>query len=119
VAEGTPADLKGRVGEGTVVEVEVFGDAGSALREVQAMPGVRSVAVEDRGHAQSLVVRAEPGAEVTQRVLGALTGVPVGRVATREPTLEDSYVELVGRTAESDAAAAGGLDEDEPDEVRA
>jgi hypothetical protein len=67
-------------------------------------------------------VRAEPGAEVTQRVLGLLTGVPVGRVATREPTLEDAYVELVGQTAESDAAAAaGGLDgvEDEPEEVRA
>ncbi|HEY4314148.1 MAG TPA: ABC transporter ATP-binding protein [Actinomycetes bacterium] len=122
VAEGTPADLKGRVGEGTVVEVEVFGDAGAALREVQTMTGVRSAAVEDRGHAQSLVVRAEPGAEVTQRVLALLTGVPVGRVATREPTLEDAYVELVGQTAESDAAAAAGEPdgvEDEPEEVRA
>ena len=96
VAEGTPNDLKARVGEGTVVEVEVFGDTAPVLPEVQALPGVHSVVVEERGHAQVLVVRARPGAEVTQPVLGQLVGVPLGRVATREPTLEDAYVELVG-----------------------
>ena len=83
VAEGTPADLKGRVGEGTVVEVEVFGDAAPALAEVERLPGVRSAAVEERGQAQ---------------LLGCLTDVPLGRVATREPTLEDAYVELVSHT---------------------
>ena len=40
-------------------------------------------------------MQGEPGAEVTQAVLGCLDGVRVGRVATREPTLEDAYVELV------------------------
>ncbi len=96
VAEGTPADLKARVGEGTVVEIEVFGDAGASLGAVEALPGVRSAGVEERGQAQLLVVRAEPGAEVAQPVLGCLDGVRLGRVATREPTLEDAYVELVG-----------------------
>jgi ABC-2 type transport system ATP-binding protein len=98
VAEGTPADLKSRVGEGTVVEVEVYGDASSAVAAVAALPGVRGAGVEERGQAQVLVVRALPGAEVTQAVLGCLSGVPLGRVATREPTLEDAYVELVGET---------------------
>jgi ABC-2 type transport system ATP-binding protein len=96
VAEGTPADLKNRVGEGTVVEVEVFGDAGPAVVGVEKLDGVRSAGVEERGQAQLLVVRAEPGAEVTQAVLACLNGVRLGRVATREPTLEDAYVELVG-----------------------
>ena len=96
VAEGTPADLKSRVGEGTVVEVEVFGDAGPAVAGVEQLVGVRSAGVEERGQAQLLVVRAEPGAEVTRAVLGCLNGVRLGRVATREPTLEDAYVELVG-----------------------
>jgi ABC-2 type transport system ATP-binding protein len=95
VAEGTPADLKARVGEGSVVEVEMFGAAEEALGQVQALAGVRSALVEERGHAQVLVVRAEPGAEVTQQVLGCLDGVSLGRVATRQPTLEDAYVELV------------------------
>ena len=29
-------------------------------------------------------------------MLGCLDGIRLGRVATREPTLEDAYVELVG-----------------------
>ncbi len=98
VAEGTPADLKSRVGEGSVVEVEVYGDAGAAVAAVEALPGVRGAGVEERGQAQVLVVRAVPGAEVTHAVLGCLADVPLGRVATREPTLEDAYVELVGAT---------------------
>jgi ABC-2 type transport system ATP-binding protein len=95
VAEGTPAELKSRVGEGSVVEVEVFGDAGSVLPALRALAGVRSAVVEERGHSEVIVVRAEPGAEVTQPVLGALDGISLGRVATRQPTLEDAYVELV------------------------
>ena len=67
----------------------------SVLAEVHAIGGVRS-AVEERGQAQVLVVHAEPGAEVTQAVLACLGTIPVGRVVTREPTLEDAYVELVG-----------------------
>jgi ABC-2 type transport system ATP-binding protein len=96
VAEGTPADLKARVGEGTVVEVEVFGDAASAVGQVEALDGVRGAGVEERGQAQVLVVRVRPGAEIVQPVLGCLAGLRLGRVATREPTLEDAYVELVG-----------------------
>ena len=74
----------------------MFGDAGPAVAGVEKLDGVRSAGVEERGQAQLLVVRAEPGAEVTQAVLGCLNGVRLGRVATREPTLEDAYVELVG-----------------------
>ncbi|HMD10969.1 MAG TPA: ABC transporter ATP-binding protein, partial [Marmoricola sp.] len=95
VAEGTPADLKSRVGDGSVVEVEVYGAAGSVLPALRALSGVRSAVIEERGHSEVIVVRAEPGAEVTQPVLGAMDGISLGRVATRQPTLEDAYVELV------------------------
>jgi ABC-2 type transport system ATP-binding protein len=95
VAEGTPAVLKQRVAAGHVVEVETFGVGEQSVSAVRALPGVRSVAVEDRGHVQVLLVQVEPGAEVTSGVLGSLNGTPVGRVSAREPTLEDAYVELV------------------------
>ena len=99
VASGSPAELKHGVAEGNVVEVEVFGSAEASLTAVRALPGVTSVLVEERGQAQILVVRAEAGTEVTSAVLGCLNGIPLGRVATREPTLEDAYVELVGSGA--------------------
>ncbi|QNN53883.1 ABC transporter ATP-binding protein [Nocardioides mesophilus] len=96
VAEGTPAVLKRRVSNGHVLEVETYGVPDSALAAVRSLAGVRTAAVEDRGQAQLLIVQVEPGAEVTSAVLGSLREVNVGRVSSREPTLEDAYVELVG-----------------------
>jgi ABC-2 type transport system ATP-binding protein len=84
------------VGAGNVVEVEVFGSAAGSLDAVRTLPGVPSAVVEERSQAQVLVVRSGPGIDVTASVLGCLNGVPIGRVAMREPTLEDAYVELVG-----------------------
>jgi len=105
VASGTPAELKRGVVDGRVVEVEVYGDPAAALAELRALPGVRSVGVEDGQQAQLVVVRTEPDAEVTPAVLACLSarldGTRLGRVVTREPTLEDAYVELL-------AARAGG-----------
>ncbi len=98
VAEGTPAVLKRRVTAGHVVEVETFGLHEHLLDAVRAVEGVRAVALEDRGQAQVLLVQVEPGAEVTSGVLARLDGTTVGRVAAREPTLEDAYVELVSNT---------------------
>jgi ABC-2 type transport system ATP-binding protein len=98
VAEGTPAVLKQRVTAGHVVEVETFGLHDELVDAVRLVSGVRSVNVEERGQAQVLLVQVEPGAEVTSHVLSRLSGTNVGRVASREPTLEDAYVELVSAT---------------------
>jgi ABC-2 type transport system ATP-binding protein len=95
VAEGAPSALKQRVTGGHVVEVETFGLPEHQLDAVRSVSGVRSVAVEERGQAQVLLVQVDPGAEVTSGVLGSLNGTRVGRVSSREPTLEDAYVELV------------------------
>ena len=95
VAEGTPEILKQRVTGGHVVEVETFGLPESCVEAVRGVPGVRSVALEDRGQVQLLLVQVDPGAEVTSGVLARLNGTRVGRVGARKPTLEDAYVELV------------------------
>ena len=55
------------------------------------------VAVEEREQAQVLVVTVEGEREVTHTLLGRLEGSSVGRVSSREPTLEDAYVALVTR----------------------
>ncbi|MCW2764508.1 MAG: daunorubicin transporter ATPase, partial [Nocardioides sp.] len=95
VAEGTPAQLKGRVSGGRVVEVETYGVLEHTIAAVGTVPGIRSVAVEERGHQQVLIIQCERDAEVTQGVLALLGDVRVGRVGARQPTLEDAYVELV------------------------
>ena len=97
VAEGTPAELKGLVSAGRVLEVETYGVSDGAVEATRDVGGVRTVAVEDRGQVQVLVVSCEAGAEVTQSVLGKLGETRVGRVSHRDPSLEDAYVELVTR----------------------
>jgi len=95
VAEGTPSALKSVVADRTVVEIEAYGLPNAALERVRSSPGVTSVSVEEREHVQLLLVQAPKGLELTQQLLSCLGDVRVGRVAAREPTLEDAYVALV------------------------
>ena len=95
VAEGTPRDLKAGVARGKVVEIEVYGTANEAVERLRVVEGVRSVSVEERDQAQVLVVQVDGEREVTHALLGRLDGSSVGRVSSREPTLEDAYVALV------------------------
>ncbi|WP_245870680.1 ABC transporter ATP-binding protein [Asanoa hainanensis] len=95
VAQGTPADLKQQVTTGTVIEIEIFGLPDGVLEKVRAEPDVQSVVVDVQGQAQVLTVHAQPGADVLQAVMAHLEGSRFGRVITREPTLEDAYIELV------------------------
>jgi ABC-2 type transport system ATP-binding protein len=96
IAEGSPRDLKSNVADGHVLEIEVYGLDERAVDTVRDVRGVRGVALEEREQAQIVVVRTSPGEELTRPVLQCLDGTRVGKIATREPTLEDAYVELVG-----------------------
>jgi ABC-2 type transport system ATP-binding protein len=99
VAEGTPRDLKAIVADRTVIEIETFGVDEDAVERVRQADGVTSVSIEEREQAQVLHVQSPAGTELTQRLLGLLGTTRIGRVAVREPTLEDAYVALVGRDA--------------------
>ncbi len=94
VAEGTPGELKRLVADRTVVEIEVYGVTEEAIERLRLAPGVTSVAVEEREQSQLLLVQSPKGLELTTQLLAELDG-HVGRVAAREPTLEDAYVALV------------------------
>jgi ABC-2 type transport system ATP-binding protein len=96
VGEGTPAELKAQVAEGRVTEIEVFGVDESTVGRIRGLGGVTSVLVEEQDQRQLLVVQSAVDRELTSALLAALDGVEIGRVSTREPTLEDAYVALVG-----------------------
>jgi ABC-2 type transport system ATP-binding protein len=100
VATGTPGELKEHVVDRTVVEVEVFGIEEGELGRLRGLPGVTSVSVEEREHAQLVTIQSPRGLELTQELPAFLDGARIGRIAAREPTLEDAYVALVTDTAE-------------------
>jgi ABC-2 type transport system ATP-binding protein len=95
VAQGAPSELKAAVADRTVIEIETYGIDERGLDRLRALPGVASVAVETRDQAQVILVQAAAGASLVQPLLGLLEGATVGKVVSREPTLEDAYVELV------------------------
>jgi len=95
VASGTPAELKARVVDRTVIEIETFGLAGSVIDRLRALAGVASVSTETRDQSEMLLVQSRVGAGLVQALLRELDGITVGKVIAREPTLEDAYVELV------------------------
>jgi ABC-2 type transport system ATP-binding protein len=96
VGEGTPEALKAGVAEGRVTEIEVFGVGEAVVERLRGLAGVTAVAVEDRDQKQLLVVQTTGERELTAPLLAELDGIKVGRVTSREPTLEDAYVALVG-----------------------
>ena len=95
VAEGSPAELKSVVSDLSVIEVEIFGSVDDRLPALRAQPFVDALSIENREQKQVLLIQSPAGAEAVSTVLRLLDGVRVGKVAVREPTLEDAYIRLV------------------------
>src|SRR5215813_6692606 len=102
VAEGTPEELKRRVG-GEVLEVRLADPA--AVPE--ALRAARDLAAGDtrlHGDCLSIPVAAASGTVVRAvRVLDA-AGVEVADIALRRPTLDDVFLSLTARPASKEAA---------------
>jgi ABC-2 type transport system ATP-binding protein len=94
-ALGTPAELRRRADGRRVVEVEAFGVPETAVAALRDLPGVRETAIEARGAMQLLTVHSDADVDVQGEVLRELAGIRLGRVDSREPTLEDAYVAIV------------------------
>jgi ABC-2 type transport system ATP-binding protein len=109
VAEGTGADLKARVANRTIVEIETFGVAPEAIERVRRDPDVIAVNREERDQSEILLIQSEKGGTITQRLIGELGETRIGKVVTREPTLEDAYVDLIARTSGDDEARRAAL----------
>ena len=92
----TPSALKKVVANLEVVEVECFGAPEDVIQKIQAHPAVKAVNIERLEQSQLIQIQAPAGAELVKEFLGILEGVQVRKVVTRQPTLEDAYVKLVG-----------------------
>lgn len=101
VASGTADELKGMVGTGEKISVEVGGMDEATLERVRSLPHVRTAAME----AGMLRVQCTPGAHNLADVLGVLAEahLPYGRVLSEPPTLNDVFLEITGRALRDEA----------------
>jgi len=93
VAEGTPEELKRRVGTDLVV-VEVEGDGAPAAAVIEQLDVIESVGMT--GH--ELLARTSDGAAAVSPVAVALStaGIKVRNLTLRTPTLDDVFLQLTG-----------------------
>ncbi len=92
----TPSALKKLVSNLEVVEIECFGVPGDLVARIRAHPCVQAVNIERLEQTQLLQIQAPAGAELVQEFMSILGGVEVRKVLTRQPTLEDAYIKLLG-----------------------
>lgn len=101
IALDSPARLKRTLEERKVVEIEVTGGNGAAVERLRALPGVTQVLYEltpegvSRYHVHSKDPRAVLGAVVD---LVGRDGARLEHIRVVEPTLEDVFIALTGRT---------------------
>lgn len=95
----TTTALKKLVADLEVVEIECLGVSAAAIENLRQHPKLKGLKIDTRGHKQALYIQAPNGAELVQEFLQTLDGVRVEKVITRQPTLEDAYIRLVGEEA--------------------
>lgn len=96
IALDSPAELKKLVKDLSVVELEVFGVQEQVLEKLRSLPFVESVTLHNYDQRQQIRVQTPKGPEAIPDLMASLNGIRVGKVTSREPTLEDAYVRLVG-----------------------
>jgi ABC-2 type transport system ATP-binding protein len=94
----TPEALKGSVGEGDVLEIELSDPTGNGGRVLEAVAPVAGQVFLD-GQRGLLTVRALNAVGALPAVLDVLekTGLQAGDVRVRRNTLEDVFIQLTGR----------------------
>ena len=100
VAEGTPTELKRKVGDDLIV-ARVDGDRDAARRAVGNVRGVSNVDL----HGDEIAISTSEGAAAISPVAIALneSGVRVREITLRTPTLDDVFLELTGNRIQHDS----------------
>lgn len=99
VMTDTPSALKQLVANLEVVEVECLSVTPEAMSRLRAHPRVDAVHIDNRDQVQVLQIQAPGGVEFVPEFLQLLDGASIQKVVTRQPTLEDAYVKLLGKDA--------------------
>ena len=95
----SPSVLKKTVADLEVVEIDAIGITEKAIADLKAHAHVDAVHIEPREIAQGLIIQSPDGASRVGEFIHILEGAKIQRIITRQPTLEDAYVRLVGTDA--------------------
>lgn len=116
IAEGTPSQLKNRVGGDRITlrirEFSPMEEAEKAKHMLQALPFVQEAIINTaQGNSLNLVVKSQSDALLTIQQALKDVGLPTFGIAQARPSLDDVYLAATGRTLlDAELAAAGTRD---------
>ena len=95
IAQGTKDELKDMIRSGVTIEVELIGAPPSIERDVRDLPHILSAEL----NGNMLVVKSEKGKSNLVMLLDYLKSrnIPLGRVYSEPPTLNDVFLEITGK----------------------
>jgi ABC-2 type transport system ATP-binding protein len=98
ITEGTPTELKGRMGHDAVSVAVEGADPASAEDALRGLPGLERIVTEHDGLA--VYVEDGPGSipEIVRRL--ERDEIPMGAISVSRPTLDDVFLEATGRRLE-------------------
>lgn len=95
IALDTPENLKIYNNDLSVLEIQVLG-SDYKIKDIENINGVENVSSKKHDQVELLQIQCENPSAITQQVMEVLRGHKVISVNTRETTLEDAYIRLVG-----------------------
>ena len=112
ITEGTPDELKQRMGGGRI-EVELH-DPADIASVVEAVEPFCAPGCKVRHSAKTVTLPVEDGARLVPRVVRAVDalGVELKDVGVRQPTLDDVFLNLTGHKAEETPSDGEGAADD-------
>jgi ABC-2 type transport system ATP-binding protein len=95
-ADGSPADLRQKVGQGASVLVQVKANSESVQKAFTGVEGVKSVTVEKLGEWTKAVVQPRPGTEVREKLGQTLltNGWAIREMRNETASLEQFFIQI-------------------------
>lgn len=95
IAEGTKEELKGMIRNTETITIEILGLTDSILQHIQKLPHICRTEYDDA----RLTVYCSGGSHNLVRILRVLqeNDLPIGRVYSELPTLNDVFLEITGK----------------------
>lgn len=96
VASGSPSEIKQRVSQIRVIELQLHETPVGLVDSITALPGVVGANATPDGLLTRLTVQVRPDADVRDAVLALIAEDQLESVLEREPTLEEAYLSILG-----------------------
>jgi ABC-2 type transport system ATP-binding protein len=94
----TPKNLKKFNKDTSVLEVKTLGVSDEIIKQLKELEDIKMLSVKQEDQTQILEIQCSDVSCITQKVLNILSNTKVIGINSRESTLEDVYIKLIGGT---------------------